>query len=54
MPLTCGRFAVKSGGMEHKKLIILCYKYRPGTLASVGDFFITIESPSGSIFLSFC
>jgi hypothetical protein len=37
--------------MEHKKLFILPDKYRPGAHALVGDFFITQESPCGSIFL---
>ena len=53
MPLTFGRFAVKSGGMECKKLRNLYEKYRPGAHALVGVFFIKQESPSGSIFLSF-
>jgi len=38
--------------MEHKKLLILSDKYRPGAYAHVGDFFIKRESPCGSIFLS--
>jgi hypothetical protein len=37
--------------MVQHKPIILSYRYRPGALAPVGDFFIKIESPSGSIFL---
>jgi hypothetical protein len=37
--------------MEHKKPPIHFDKYRPGALAPVGDFFITVESPWGSIFL---
>jgi len=37
--------------MEHKKLIILSDKYRPGAFALVGDFFSKRESPCGSIFL---
>jgi hypothetical protein len=51
LPLTSGRFAVKSGGMEYKKLFILPDKYRPGALAQVGVFFIIRKSPRGSIFL---
>jgi hypothetical protein len=37
--------------MEHKKLLILSDRYRPGAFALVGDFFINPESPCGSIFL---
>jgi hypothetical protein len=37
--------------MEHKKLLILSDRYRPGAFALVGDFFIIPESPCGSIFL---
>jgi hypothetical protein len=51
LPLTSGRFAVKSGGMEYKKPSFYLDRYRPGASAPVGDFFITIESPCGSIFL---
>ena len=51
LPLTYQRFAVKSGGMDYQKLHIEYDRYRPGAFALVGDFFITIESPSGSIFL---
>ena len=51
LPLTYQRFAVKSGGMEYQKLRIANDRYRPGALAHVDDFFSTIESPSGSIFL---
>jgi hypothetical protein len=38
--------------MEKLELFCFADKYRPGAHAPVGDFFITIESPSGSIFLS--
>lgn len=51
LPLTYQRFAVKSGGMEYQNLHIGNDRYRPGAFAHVGDFFISIESPSGSIFL---
>jgi len=37
--------------MEHKKLFLLPDKYRPDAFAQVGDFFIELESPCGSIFL---
>jgi hypothetical protein len=51
LPLTYGRIAVKSGGVENKKRHIVLDSDRPGANALVGDFFIDQESPSGSIFL---
>jgi hypothetical protein len=50
LPLTCGRFAVKSGGMEYKNNTRMD-KARPGALAPVGDFFI---SHRARVALFFC
>jgi hypothetical protein len=51
LPLTSSRFAVKSGGMDCRRLLFLFDRYRPGAFAPLGDFFVTAESPRGSIFL---
>jgi hypothetical protein len=37
--------------MKYKKQPNLLDEYRPGALVPMGDFFIIIESPRGSIFL---
>jgi len=37
--------------MKYKQQTDLFDKYRPGALVPMGDFFIIIESPCGSIFL---
>jgi hypothetical protein len=39
--------------MNYPKPVFLFDKYRPGELAPLGDFFLKIKSPCGSIFLPF-